>query len=292
MTTPGLATPPKAARPRVTKPESRPPPPPPPVAPTPPRRSFERVFGWSLAISILAHLLLLLLSPIFIRVEVPPGAGAVSETETPDAFGLEMIVAIPSENAPEIPVAEQPDEPVVPRFVQPDRPAFVPPGAVQPPSPVAGDQPRQPASDALRPGYRDSRLYVAPREFPNLELTEHERYMVHLEARIDALNDSMAVAANRERRTADWTVTDRNGNKWGLDDDGLHVGGVTVPRGLIPNPRSTGDNATIQAGRERDRQREEIQRQEQERQRRETQDERIQSTRDAADRARSGDSQR
>lgn len=288
MTTPGLATPPKAARPRVTRPSSRPPPPPPLEVPNPPRRSFERVLGWSLAISVLAHLLLLLLSPIFIRVDVPPGAAAVSDAEAPDAFGMEMIVAIPSANAPEDPVVEQREDPVVPRFVPPERATPAPPGAGPSPAPTGGDQPERSATDALRPGYRDARLYVAPRDYPDLELTEHERYMRHLEARIEALNDSMAIAANRERRTSDWTVTDRNGNKWGLDGDGLHLGGVSVPRELIPNPRSTGDNATIQAGRERDRQREEIQRQEQDRQRRETQDERIQSTRDAADQGAGG----
>ncbi len=69
---------------------------------------------------------------------------------------------------PDIPVAETP----VPEPRIPARPQTTPPAAAAPdpsadlPSPVPGDQTTRSARDALRPGYRDPRLYVAPCEFP------------------------------------------------------------------------------------------------------------------------------
>lgn len=286
MSTSGLARPPRAARPRV----HLPPTPPPRFQPPRPRNSFERVLAWSILVSVVAHLLVLLLSPLFVRVDVPPGATASAPVQPSEAFGLEAIVAIPSENAPEQPVAR--DEPVqrpptpprsLPRAQTPT------PSAVPTPSAAPGDQPRRSANDALRPGYRDARLYVVPNQFPELEKTEHEVYMEHLQARIDALNDSMMVASNRERRTSDWTYTDKDGDKWGLSPDGLHLGGVTIPRAVLPLPGATGDNTQIMEERERQRQRDEIQRQEEDRERTETQNERIEETRRARDQARQDD---
>lgn len=287
MTTSGLATPPRAARPRVPEPEV----PRPPRRPEHSRTSFEHVLAWSIALSILAHILVLLLSPLFVRVDVPPGATAAPAAPTTDSFGMEIIVAIESENAPEVPpVEEEPIERVIqtpPRF-DAERPPTTPAAGDTPPpaTPAPGDQTRRSAQDALRPGYRDPRLYVVPDQYPELRRTEHEVYMEHLEARIDALNDSMNVASARDRTTSDWTVTDRDGNKWGLDGDGLHLGGVTVPRAILPLPGPTGDNARLAEERERQRQRDEIQRQEEDRRRRETQDERIDATRGANDAAR------
>jgi hypothetical protein len=249
---------------------------------TPRKSSYERVLGVSLAVSLLVHLLLLLLSPLLVEVGAPPSEGAEIAAESAPAFGMQAMVVVPSENAPEIPeVVETPAE--VPRFQAqpPPRPVPPQPGATPgPTAPAPGPQtpaagaPEGSSRDALRPGFRDPRLYVAPQQFPELQKTEHERYMEHLQARIDAVNDSMRVAANRERRTSDWTVTDGSGNRWGLSPDGLHLGGMTVPRELLPLPAATGDNQSLEADRERQRQRDEIQRQEDDRERRRIQQER------------------
>jgi hypothetical protein len=110
--------------------------------------------------------------------------------------------------------------------------------------------------------------------------TDYERYQDHLQARIDAINDSLAVAAARESLTSDWLITDGSGKQWGLSPDGLHLGGVTIPRQLLPLPRATGDNQSLEAGRERDRQRDEIRRQEEERERRQIQEERQEAIRE------------
>jgi hypothetical protein len=241
------------------------------------------VLAWSLAVSVVVHLILLLLSPLLIQVGTPPGELASAGEEIPGRFGLEMIVPIVSETAPDQPVpqVDEPDPLVpAPTQTQPTQ-APAPPGAQ--PGPAAPVDEAPPGSgtiqDALRPGFRDSRLYVTPRRFPELERSDHERYMDHLQARIDAINDSMSVAASRERRTADWTITDGDGNRWGLTPEGLHLGGFTVPSSLLPLPRATGDNQSLEADRERQRQREEIRRQEEAAERRRVQEERIDATR-------------
>jgi hypothetical protein len=265
-------------------------------APDRDRGSFDRVLAWSLGGSILVHILLVLLSPLFIQTDSPPGGAPAAGSEATRAFGLEMIVAIPSETAP-----EPPDLPAVETAPTQTPPTAQPPAAARPGPQTPPGQPGAPGADAttpvpvrprsateaLQPGTRDPRLYVPPRPLPPPDQrTEHERYMEHLQARIDAVNDSMGIEANRNRRTADWTITDGSGNTWGLSPSGLHLGGVTIPRELLPLPGATGDNQSIEADRERQRQRDEIQRQGEASDRRATQDERIEATREEQDRRR------
>jgi hypothetical protein len=293
MTTSGLAAPPRAAPFRASRPEPQPPPP--PKRSPRERPSFERILGWSLLGSLVLHLLFLLLSPLVVRVGVPAGEVASAAGEA-RPFGMEMVIAIPSENAPDEPLPLVQDDRAAPaptfqtpapRPQEPGTPAR--PGAAPAQSTPAQDAPpRQSSGEALRPGLRDSRLYVTPRQFPDLEKTEHQRYMEHLQARIDAVNDSMNVAANRERRTADWTVTDSDGNRWGLSSQGLHVGGLTIPRELLPLPAPTGDNQSLEAERERQRQRDEIQRQQGASERAQTQRERTDATRERQNQQRGG----
>jgi hypothetical protein len=114
---------------------------------------------------------------------------------------------------------------------------------------------------------------VAPREVAPAEeeLTEHERYMRHFQARIDAINDSIAGVTAREAAGTDWTRTDRQGRRWGVSPGTIHLGDVTIPIGDsgFQAPREREEEA-----RERARTREEIDRQEQDRQIREARDER------------------
>lgn len=291
MTSSGLASPPRAAPPRVHKP-----------APKPPERSrrpersppsFERVFAWSLGISLAVHLLLLLLSPLVVQFESPPGAVADQPAAPDQAFGLEMVVPIPSENAPENPpVQERPeDEPPVTPTTRPQLQAPIQPsqGGQTPPADAPAAPSGPSARESIRPGFSDSRLYVTPDEFPELRKTEHERYMERLQARLDAVNDSMGVAAARERRTSDWTYTDGSGRRWGLSPDGLHLGDITVPPYLIPLPAATGDNQSLEAERERLRMREEIQDQEGRRERDETTTDRIDAIRERENQNRQND---
>jgi hypothetical protein len=81
--------------------------------------------------------------------------------------------------------------------------------------------------------YGDPRLVVQPAAIPERELTREERYQRHFEDAINAINDSIAGAAERRRRQNDWTVTGANGKKTGLDDRGVIVNGVRIP---TPHP--------------------------------------------------------
>lgn len=246
-----------------------------PPPPGPPREpvSFDRVFKWSLLLSVGVHLLILVLSPLFIRIGPPPGGVVGNESAAPTFSGLQGIVPIAGDDAGEPrvatvvgdapPVAERPTAP----SAQTRPPAAAPPRSRAAPG-AAGQQgaaadaganvPRESAGDALRPGFRDSRLWVNPRELRvEQEQSRHERYMDHLQARIDAMNDS---TYGRGPNT-DWTTTDGKGRRWGISEDGIHLGGITIPPQLIPIP-STGSNQKQEEERERNRQRDEIRRQE------------------------------
>jgi len=196
---------------------------------------------------------------------------------------MQMVVPIPSASAPEQPVVEereesQPVQRTVPQLITPVAPSTGGPSTPEAAEPAAPGG-RASVRDALGSGFSDSRLYVEPDQFPDLRKSQHERYMEHLQARIDAVNDSLGLAAARERRTSDWTFTDASGRRWGLSPDGLHFGDVTIPRAFLPLPAATGDNQSLEAERERLRMREEIQNQEAQRERDETSAERIESIR-------------
>lgn len=136
-------------------------------------------------------------------------------------------------------------------------------------------------SERLQPGFRDPRLYVAPGDLPAPEQTNQQRYMEHLDARIRASNDSAGVA-NRGPNT-DWTVRDGSGRRWGLSEDGLHLGPVTIPKELVPRPTATGTNQKREQAEREQQQRTEIQRQEDERARREAREAAIRATRERAE---------
>jgi hypothetical protein len=167
---------------------------------------------------------------------------------------------------PDAPVAGRAPAPAVERSIVP-----VPgPGSAQPSAGDAGPAPSaEPGSPGLRAGPRDPRLWVAPRDLPQPPaLTEHERYMLHLRARLDAVNDSMGMG----QPNTDWTTTDGQGRRWGLSPAGVHLGGVTIPAQAIPLPTRSSEDEY--ADLERRRQREEIIRDEGARERQRIRDER------------------
>lgn len=109
--------------------------------------------------------------------------------------------------------------------------------------------------DRLGPELRDPRLVVRPTAVPDAPVEDVDRYQRHIRGRIQALNDSISGEAERQRRANDWTVTDRNGRRWGLDDRGVVVNGkhVPTPRPGFGRPQRDREE---EARRERDHRRE------------------------------------
>jgi hypothetical protein len=113
----------------------------------------------------------------------------------------------------------------------PGRPGPAIPGAgggVPGGQPGAGG-PRRSGPGGLGPELGDPRLVVRPTAVPEAPVEDVDRYRRHFEGRIQALNDSVAGEAERVRRANDWTITDRNGKRWGIDQNGVVANGTHVP---------------------------------------------------------------
>lgn len=279
-------------------------------APRPRRRSFA---GGPLSLSVLVHLVGI--GSLALLARFGPSAGAASDAEVWEVVEY-LDIPFPSGAAPT--GAAAPDAPPAPvatespvtapraarrdpeRLVFPTRPrAGLPPVAEGAASGVGSDASAAVGGEAqggaggggvgarLQPGFRDARLYV-DQEAESLKKTDtrsdHQRYMEHLQARIQASNDS--AWAEGSHPNTDWTTTDRKGRKWGVSEKGVHLGGVTIPKQVIPLPRATGSNQKLEEAREKERQRKEIRAQEEDRQRRRTRAERAKATRDREDQQR------
>lgn len=300
---------------------------PPQLFEPPEKSAFLRVYGRALTFSVALHILLVLISPRLIRFDAHVGGDSAASGPEGEGGELVSYFDIGfSSSAGVLPLSEiSPSAPAVgPGVLQPGATPVAPTQSAAGPVQGAGGTGQQDlsfpaggsgavaggggaagaatgavgaggagtggadAAGILRPGYRDPRLYVEPPLLPDLEKTPQQQYAEHLSARIAAVRDSMAAEDARNRTTSDWVRTDGSGNRWGLSSEGLHLGGITIPRSLIPSPRSTGDNASQQDARDRQRQRDEIQRQEQDRARRTIQEERTRSMREADAAQRSG----
>jgi hypothetical protein len=147
--------------------------------------------------------------------------------------------------------------------------------------------------DRLRPGYRDPRFYVDQKIEALKEVdtrSDIQKYRDRLQAAIAASNDS--AWAQGSHPNTDWTTTDRNGRKWGVDEKGVYLGGIRIPKALVPTPRATGTNKELEAERQRQKQHDEIQRQEEAAARKKTQDEAIRETRARKEAERKGAEQK
>jgi hypothetical protein len=109
---------------------------------------------------------------------------------------------------------------------------------------------RRSGPGGLGPEFGDPRLVVRPTPVPEGPVEDVDRYRRHFEGRIQALNDSLAGEAERRRRATDWTITDRSGRKWGVNERGPVVGGRNVPI-PVPSPPRRSREQEDEARRER-----------------------------------------
>ncbi len=137
---------------------------------------------------------------------------------------MQVYNIAPSQGAP-------PVEQALPRR-QP-RPRAAPTHAPAEPSQPAGEAaPAVPLSPAerLRPHMGDVHLW-APVVLPASPETalNIDDVRARIAAELRALNDSAAAAAAEAARGTNWTVTDKNGNVWGITPGKLHLGKITLP---------------------------------------------------------------
>ncbi len=100
----------------------------------------------------------------------------------------------------------------------------------------ANDPGRRDSSLAIgvHPGIPDSRLAINPMDAGHLPLTDAQKADAALSAIYDQYVDSVnASLANRGRAPGDWTWGGKDGDKWGWDQGGIHLGGITIPNAVL-----------------------------------------------------------
>ncbi len=83
-------------------------------------------------------------------------------------------------------------------------------------------------AERLQPALRDGRIW-APLPPEALELTPEQREELLIAGRLGAWNDSIAAVAAAAAAWRDWTVTDGDGDRWGVADGRLYLGDFAIP---------------------------------------------------------------
>ena len=125
----------------------------------------------------------------------------------------------------------------VPSTLPPVTPAAPPPAPAEDEAngPLIG---RGGATRGIRPSYSDPRIWVPPAPVVSAPKSAHERMDSVVTADIEHARDSAAAVAyspNKFER-GDWTV-EKNGKKYGIDNQYIRLGKVSIPNvllGLLP----------------------------------------------------------
>ena len=125
-------------------------------------------------------------------------------------------------------------------------PNSIPVGVPKPASPkfvpktgIAIGSTENPGRDAspaagVRPGIPDSRIVTDPINAGHLPQTDAQKAEAALRAVYQEYLDSVRVAqAHPEKDPRDWSWGGKNGDKWGWDPDGIHIGGITIPNAVL-----------------------------------------------------------
>lgn len=202
------------------------------------RRARERRWRRAVAIgllgSILVHLLLVVLSGV---VRIAPWRDGEPIPPRPEPQGLVVI------ELEEVPAPEEPEEVVEaePREPPPEReePEEEPP-TVEAPGEAAEQVAEEPPDEGepgedltnaerLRPRVGDDGLWV---DFDRPVVAERlERYAradSALRAILGEWLDSLRLTEEQRRRARDWTLGEGD-DRWGISEEGLHLGDVTIP---------------------------------------------------------------
>ncbi len=211
-----------------------------PIAPSgPARRSSGRFpLAAGLSISALAHLLLLLLYPLFAppRPETPGVLVRPAIREPGGMRSLRIVeISLPESGDPEDPEdLIDPEDPEVEVEVDVGQEEFEfhMPGRIRTPG------------ERLLLGQGDPRLWL-PLDPELVAPTPEEIMRLRVYAAIEAANDSALAEAERLAASLDWTRTDDEGRRWGVSPGKIHLGDVEIPLpfGFGPPPDYNGDQA-------------------------------------------------
>lgn len=155
------------------------------------------------------------------------------------------FIALPTTAGPTIPgksggdnrpVTHRPPPPLVAPPATPTAlPAAPSPAAPAPPAePDAGTGPvvgTGGPAEGVRPEYHDPRVWVPPAPYVSAPKSLPEALDSSLAARIQAHNDTFAVAGAR-RQPGDWTV-EHNGKKYGIDPKFIRLGPISIPTAVL-----------------------------------------------------------
>jgi len=125
----------------------------------------------------------------------------------------------------------------VPNGIPPAAPAATPPA----PAEEEGNGPligRGGATKGIRPSYSDPRIWVPAAPVVSAPKSAHERMDSVVTADIERARDSAAAVAYNPNKfeRGDWTV-EKNGRKYGIDNQYIRLGKVSIPNvllGLLP----------------------------------------------------------
>ncbi len=197
-------------------------------------RRWRRTVGVGLLGSVLLHLLVVLFSGV---VRIAPRSDRQPPTPRPEPEGLLVIELeeVPAPEEPEERVEAEPREPPAEREEPEERaPAVEAPGepveAPAEPLPAEGELDEDLTNaERLQPRVGDDRLWV---EFDRPVVAERlERYAradSALRAILGAWLDSLWLTEEQRRRARDWTLGEGD-NRWGISEEGLHLGDITIP---------------------------------------------------------------
>lgn len=202
-------------------------------------RAYRRTLAAGLLISTGVHLAVLLATGRFLPEPTPflhPGL----ETEpAPEGLVVVDVSEAPLEPEPETPRPEpqeapprRPEETEVVELAPVPVPEAEGEAAAEAPAEREEAEPGEPRTNAerLRPRFSDARLWVDPRD-PLLFGERLERF-ARADSAVRAILrewlDSLRLTDEQRRRALEWTY-EKDGKRWGISPEGIHLGDITIP---------------------------------------------------------------